>query len=199
MGQDQLWRRIADGTCWHALYVGQFLLTACEDGAELSIFGEGAEQLPPCVVAVQFLEGSRGSVCRIPLADFVDASKGPGDCGDLDDCSSPARVTAADISVRLYTRRPRGRRAAVARALMAIGVQVDSAAISSQPELLPWWAIFDEAETFQPGLCTSRRRAVRYRLSPKAVEAFWQVTTMQADLTRAHRSVRPLNATVNIF
>ena len=48
-------------------------------------------------------------------------------------------------------------------------------------------------------LCTSRRRAVRYRLSPKAVEAFWQVTTMQADLTRAHRSVRPLNETVNIF
>ena len=28
-------------------YVGQFLLTACEDGAELSILGEGAEQLPP--------------------------------------------------------------------------------------------------------------------------------------------------------
>ncbi|CAE7367287.1 unnamed protein product [Symbiodinium natans] len=166
--EDQLWRRVANGTCWHALYVGQFLLTACDDGAKLSILGEGSEQLPPCVVAIQFFEGSRGSVCRIPLADFVDASKGPGDCADLDDCSSPARVTAADISVRLYTRRPRGRRAAVARALMAIGAQVDSAAVGSLPELLPWWAIFDEAESFQPGLCASRSRAVRYRLSPKA-------------------------------
>ena len=39
-----------------------------------------------------------------------------------------------------------------------------------RPELLPWWAIFDESNDFQPGLCASRSRAMRYRLSLKALK-----------------------------
>lgn len=160
---DQLWRHLADGACWHALYVGQFLLVFAEDGATLALQSLG-ETLPPCVVAVQ-MSGARGAVTRIPLAEFVDPSFGPG---QEDECTSPTRVSAADISVRLYARRPRGRRAAVARALTAIGTQVDKGALVGLPELLPWWAIFDESNDFQPGLCASRSRAMRYRLSLKA-------------------------------
>eukprot|EP00438_Fugacium_kawagutii_P018414 Skav227171 [mRNA] locus=scaffold1396:21758:22945:+ [translate_table: standard] len=162
---DQLWRHLADGTCWHALYVGQFLLVFAEDGATLALQSAEGETLPPCVVAVQ-VSGERGAVTRLPLAEFVDPSFGPGEGEDA--CTSPTRVSAADISVRLYARRPRGRRAAVARALTAIGTQVDQGALLGLPELLPWWAIFDESNDFQPGLCASRSRAVRYRLSLKA-------------------------------
>ena len=100
------------------------------------------------------------------MTDFVAPCHGPG----RDDGSpvSPARLAPADISVRLYGRRPRGRRAAVARALTAIGHQVDHTALQQLTELLPWWAIFDESQDFQPGLSASRSRAVRYRRCPKA-------------------------------
>ncbi|CAK9002760.1 unnamed protein product [Durusdinium trenchii] len=184
---DQLWRRLSDGTCWHALYVGQFLLVFAEDGVTLTLQPAQGEILPPCVVAVQASEAG-SAVTRIPLTEFVDPSCGPGDAKETEECTSPTRVSAADISVRLYARRPRGRRAAVARALTAIGTQaelrpslavvrakhqaecrqVDRGALLGLPELLPWWAIFDESNDFQPGLCASRSRAVRYRLSPKA-------------------------------
>lgn len=69
--------------------------------------------------------------------------------------------------VRLYTRRPRSRRAAIVRALEVTGTRVDCAALTAFPELLPWWAIFDETDILQPGLCATRARALRFRLTPR--------------------------------
>lgn len=97
-----------------------------------------------------------GSVARLPLTEFTGRPAGEGTC------------------VRLYTHRPRGRRDAVARALRAAGARVDRTSLAAFPQLLPWWAIFDDAETLQPGLCATRAKAVRFRLNPRGDEPVQQ-------------------------
>merc|ERR1740123_966772 len=49
-------------------------------------------------------------------------------------------------------------------------MRVDASAIKGFPQLLPWWAIFDETEVLQPGLCATRTKAVRFRLTPRGDE-----------------------------
>eukprot|EP00927_Polykrikos_kofoidii_P072662 TRINITY_DN68762_c0_g1_i1.p1 TRINITY_DN68762_c0_g1~~TRINITY_DN68762_c0_g1_i1.p1 ORF type:complete len:495 (-),score=90.20 TRINITY_DN68762_c0_g1_i1:52-1536(-) len=118
---------------------------------------------PHAVVAVRLPPPGApgaGSISRIPLEEFVAG----GDC-----------------RTRLYTRRPRGRRAAVLRALEVIGCPVDEQALAAFPQMLPWWAIFDDSPTLQPGLCPTRARAVRYRLTPR-VDAPVQPAVMDAVL-----------------
>lgn len=157
---DHIWRTAPEGRgTWHALYVGQFVLAPCldGDGAALALAaGPAAEVLPQSVLTVvpAGLPGA-GTVARLPLVDFA----GRGTSGSSD-----------GASVRLYTRRPRSRREAVTRALRLCGSRVDLAAAASFPELLPWWSIFCETEVLQPGLCATRAKAVRFRLSPKGDE-----------------------------
>jgi len=173
---DHLWRQLPSGGSWHALYVGQFLQAPNEDGDGVALAlpsEEGARCLPQSVMAVvtptnasSSSSSSSSFVARLPLAEFVGtATEHLGGNGGAD--ATSLRPTAEGTVVRLYTRRPRGRQAAVARALGVSGARVDTAAVTGFPELLAWWAIFDEEETFQPGLCATRARAVRYRLVPR--------------------------------
>mmetsp|Transcript_91681 Transcript_91681/g.262636 ORF Transcript_91681/g.262636 Transcript_91681/m.262636 type:complete len:431 (-) Transcript_91681:37-1329(-) len=155
---DHLWRAAPEGSgTWHALYIGQFILVPSEDGAKLALAsGKGAEALPQSVLIVMpaGLPGA-GTIARLPLVEF--AGRGPSGASD-------------GANVRLFTHRPRGRREAVSRALRVCGTRVDLTTITSFPELLPWWSIFDDQEVLQPGLCATRAKAVRYRLSPKGDE-----------------------------
>mmetsp|Transcript_59910 Transcript_59910/g.188123 ORF Transcript_59910/g.188123 Transcript_59910/m.188123 type:complete len:389 (-) Transcript_59910:38-1204(-) len=122
-------------------------------------------QLPQSVIAVLPASGSgSASIARMPLADFV---AGLADGSPQGSPGAAARAADQETVVRLYTRRPRGRCEAISRALGVIGARVDGAALAAFPEMLPWWAVFDEAATLQPGLCATRARAVRYKLTPR--------------------------------
>ncbi|CAE8713139.1 unnamed protein product, partial [Polarella glacialis] len=161
-------------------YVGQFVLTPGEDGATTLSLPAGADSIPQSVIAVR-----SGAVVRLSLAEFVGVSLALAElrAESAAQNSETSVHSAAATAVRLYTRRPRGRRAAVARALGAVGMQVEAAALAGLPELLPWWAIFDEAATLQPGLCATRSRATRYRLSPKAEDSVVPPALLDAVLT----------------
>lgn len=146
---DHLWRPHPDGSAWHALFVGRYLFSPSDEGAALTTAeGADAQCLPQSVVVVS---AAAGAVVRLSLEEFVGSLGAEGTDG---------------VFVRLYTRRPRGRREAVLRALRVVGTKVDAAAATSFPQLLPWWVIFDETEALQPGLCATRARAVRFRLTP---------------------------------
>lgn len=173
---DHLCRPASGGRAVHGLYVGQYTLDRAppvgEAASELLLVPGGAQgeaaaaAAPPhSVLVVRSEGGSSGVVALTTLADFVGLGAAAPGCtmkAEEERLGMPTETT-----VRLYTRRPRGRRAAVARGLKAVGVRVDGTAVAAFPELLPWWAIFDESETFQPGLCATRARAVRYRLTPR--------------------------------
>eukprot|EP00929_Paragymnodinium_shiwhaense_P016867 TRINITY_DN125544_c0_g1_i1.p1 TRINITY_DN125544_c0_g1~~TRINITY_DN125544_c0_g1_i1.p1 ORF type:complete len:396 (-),score=80.24 TRINITY_DN125544_c0_g1_i1:88-1275(-) len=170
---DHLWKVVAEGgSTSHALYVGQSLLLPSEEGAALCIKAEGQNGQPPLVHSVVTVQvspgGAAGCVARVPLSEFLQSGKADkADAHEIPTPAGDASPTAGTVFVRLYTRRPRCRRAAVLRALEAIGMRVDAQAVGAFPEMFPWWAIFDESASLQPGLCATRARAVRYRLSPK--------------------------------
>lgn len=165
---DHLWRPLPGGRTWHGLFIGQLMLMPVASSSEgivdgvqvLQPPGVVGDSFPPSVViAVSDLAGV-ASAARLPLADFVAPLPGEAD-------HASSQVLAGTASVRLYTRRPRCRKEAVERALSMVGRRIDEGALRLFPELIPWWAIFDEAESFQPGLCQSRARAKRYRLAPR--------------------------------
>lgn len=157
---DHLWK-VDSGGFLHAVYVGPFILSPEGDGSEVSIFTSSSSPCIPQSVVVVL----GACVSRVPLTEFA---------GRRSNASE-------DVHVRLYTRRPRGRREAVARALRLVGTSVDSTSLSQFPEMLPWFVIFDEANNLQPGLSATRAKSVRYRLVPKGDEPV-QHKLMQAVL-----------------
>lgn len=165
---DHLWRPLPGGRTWHGLFVGQLMLMPVAGDGEgindgvlvLQPPGAVGDSIPPCVVVAVLDPAGSAAAARVPLADFVALLP-----GEVEQAGS--QISAGSSSVRLYTQRPRCRREAVERALRVVGSRVDEAALRCFPELIPWWAIFDEAESFQPGLCQSRSRARRYRLAPR--------------------------------
>jgi len=179
---DHIWQTLPDGGTWHGVFVGKFILAPSDDGAALVLAdGEEAETLPNSVVAV---DSSAGAIARMSLQEFMgepgtaaaaDAVAGTGDGADgasllPAEGESSAAGGAGAVNVRLYTRRPRQRREAVGRALRIVGLRVDAQSLKAFPQMLPWWAIFDDTEALQPGLCATRAKAVRFRLAPRRDE-----------------------------
>jgi len=124
----------------------------------------GSSCLPHSVIAAMPAEGSHAAcVARIELQEFVSSLPLGAQLGD----SRAVSGRGNEPMVRLYLQRPRNRKEAVARALAVLGTSIETSALAAFPELLPWWSIFDEAERLQPGLCATRARAMRYRLTPK--------------------------------
>mmetsp|Transcript_69918 Transcript_69918/g.130656 ORF Transcript_69918/g.130656 Transcript_69918/m.130656 type:complete len:399 (-) Transcript_69918:63-1259(-) len=178
---DHLWRSTVDGRPEHALYVGQFILAppGCESEAKDASLVSPPGPVPQSVLMFSPVASRPGScaVVRISLEEFV-----RGAMTMEGEATTEGRV-AHSPSVRLYTRRPRGRLAAVNRGLSAVGSICDAAVLKALPALLPWWAIFDEKESFQPGLCQTRAFAKNYKLVARDKDAPVQLSLMSAILT----------------
>lgn len=175
----------------HGIFVGQFSLDPSDDPDRPTgvMHGWGLPQVVVTVVPPSAEEidrrGDKAPVfCqKMPLEEFCgvagvgvsvgagrEQSGGGGDVAPLAASRTCPRKEeeeeAPEVLVRLYLNRPLKRLETVARALSLSGrVCGDAQAFEAGcREDFCWWALFDEAESFQPGLCATKRRAKRYRV-----------------------------------
>jgi hypothetical protein len=140
---DHLWRPLSGGGAWHALFTGSFVLAANADAQQVLEVDSTLES----VTTVKLVDNSAAStvVERLSLKDFIGDAKG--------------------VMVRSYTRRTHSRLDSVERALRHVGASVDMRVAQTFPEVLQWWAIFDESSLFNSGICAEQSRESRYKLT----------------------------------